>query len=60
MKAHCDREPAPWLTQPHKMKPDAYVDGVETQNGHDAWALFGAWLRQEDSPCRFLASSAAL
>ena len=30
------------MTQPEEMKTDKYVYGVETLNGHDAWALFKA------------------
>jgi ankyrin repeat protein len=30
------------MTQPQEMKTTSYVYGVETVNGHDAWALFEA------------------
>src|SRR5438105_14285774 len=33
---------APRMTQPEAMKSKSYVYGVETLNGHDAWALFEA------------------
>ena len=33
---------APRMTQPDAMKTKAYVYGVETLNGYDAWALFEA------------------